>query len=393
MLDRWEEVANQLEELAAKPSDQQRQAARALEIDLPEEMPAPVAAVIIRHGLADVLMEKAGRQVDISEQLTELESELGVTPTDSLQTGSSEELSAWFAARYMLLTAGGLRKLQPHIGDVVSRADNSENMVISSISSSGRVYMKGGRGKSAWPNHLSLVSREGEASDYSTLVSAVDANLRNNKESHSPSSPRLAELEQYRITEHAPTTEAVRELEELLESGEGNEGPFQKLIERHPQLLASLVVGNWGTYVIPQKRLGAEYVTDFLVLGVNSLGPQWVAVELEAPRHELLTKAGDLRSSVLHAMTQINDWRDWLTTNVAYAQTELHLHGLTNQVPGLVVIGRDELRINRNAARSRVAEQQNIQVHSWDWVLRQALHLVEFGRQSAVLAMVAIEDE
>lgn len=219
-------------------------------------------------------------------------------------------------------------------------------------------------------------------------VAAIEADLRNSRSTYSPSSPALDTLVDFKVSPSLPTADAIRELEDLLESGESNEGPFQRLVERHPQLLSSLVVGNWGTYVIPKQRLGNQHETDFLVLGVNSMGPRWVAVELEAPRHELLTKNGALRSEVQHAVNQVQDWRDWLTTNVSYAQGTLHLHSITDRIPGLVIVGRDTPKLDREPARSRVAEQQDIQIHSWNWVLRQAQRFVNDGRQlsTAVLA-------
>ncbi|MGC4174700.1 Shedu anti-phage system protein SduA domain-containing protein [Demequina sp.] len=377
-------MADRLESLVASPTEEQQQLATAVGLDIPENAPAPVVAVLLRERLADVLMEPIGRAAEIPETLTALEDDLGLTERAVLRTGSRLELSAWFTARYMLVTARGLRALQPVPGDVVVRADRpTEKSVISSIDDSGRVFMKGGRGQRAWPNHLRLIAREGESDEYREKASAVDAAIRNAKTNYSPSSPAFAHLDEFRVDTYVPTVDAIRELEDLLDSGESNEGPFQKLVERHPQLLCSLVIGNWGTYVLPQQRLGAEHVTDFLVMGANSLGPQWVAVELEAPRHALLTRSGELRSEVQHAVTQIQDWRDWLTSNVAYAHMTLHLHGITNSVPGLVIIGRDDPSPDRQAARSRVAEQQNIQIHSWDWVLRQAKRLAADGRQVA----------
>lgn len=382
MSERWKDVAERIESHVSGPTDEQSAVAGALGLELPGGTPAPVVAVVLRARLAEALRENLRSGVDVPETLERLEADLGISDRSGLITGTREEISAWFESRYMVITAKGLRDLKPGEGDVVTRPDNpAEHMVISSISDSGRVYMKGGRGKSAWPNHLDLVSRSSDDSTHGAMVAAVDAGIRNARSDYSPSSPVLDELAEFRVTVTIPTVDAIRELEDLLEGGESKEGPFQDLVERHPQLLASLVVGNWGTYIIPQQRLGAEHVTDFLVLGVNSLGPQWLAVELEAPRHELLTQKGALRSEVQHAVNQIQDWRDWLTANVSYAQGALHLHGLTNSVPGLVIIGRDEPRASRQPARSRVAEQQDIQIHSWDWVLRQAKKLATDGRQ------------
>ena len=65
----------------------------------------------------------------------------------------------------------------------------------------------------------------------------------------------------------------------------------------------------------------------------------------------------------------------WLTRNVAYAQGELHLYGLTNQAPGLVIIGRDDPSAERNASRAQSAEEPRIAIHSWDWLLRHARNL------------------
>lgn len=376
MPNRWEEVAERLDSLAQRPTEEQRRVAEALGIAIDDDTPAPVTAVILKSRLSGALLENLSADAEIPESLIELEDELDSKSRAQLVTGSRLEVSAWFASRYMQLTANGLRELQPCVGDVVERFDApGDNLIISSIGDDGRIHMRGGRGKRAWPNHLKLVARADESDTHSKMIASLDAKIRNEKNDYAPSSPRLEKLEKFRITGNVPTDEAIRELEDLLESGEPKEPPFQRLIERHPQLLTSLVIGSWGSYVIPQQKLGVEHVTDFLVLGINSLGPQWVAVELEAPRHQLLTQSGSLRSEVQHAVNQVQDWRDWLTENVAYAHNSLHLHGLTNHVPGLVIVGRDHPRDDRQPARSRVDEQQDIQIHSWDWLLRQAQRL------------------
>lgn len=386
MTEQWEEVASELEAHVTGPTLHQREIAKSLRIEIDSSMPAPVVAVILKLEIAAAIFEPLKSGAEVPETLTQLEEDLGLEPTKAFITGTFAERGAWFKSRYILMTVNGLKKLQPRVGDIVVRADDPiRQMVISSIGENGRIYMKGGNGLSAWPNHLTLIARQGESEDHASMVQKIDAQVRNSRVLFSPSSNHLEALSEFRISHVGPTGEAIRELEDLLESGESGESPFQRLIDRHPELLACLVTGNWGTYVIPQQRLGSEHVPDFLVLGVNSLGPQWVAVELEAPRHELLTQEARLRSGVLHAVNQIEDWREWLTTNIAYAQTTLHLHGLTNRVPGLVVVGRDAPHMDRQPARSRVSEEQNIQIHSWDWVLRQARRLATGGLQISAL--------
>ncbi len=87
-----------------------------------------------------------------------------------------------------------------------------------------------------------------------------------------------------------------------------------------------------------------------------------------------------LSSPTRHAIAQVHDWREWLTSNVAYAQSELGLHGITNRSPGLVIIGRDDPSAERDASRSQSAEEGRIEIHSWDWLLR---HFRNVGRNRA----------
>lgn len=383
---RWEQVASRLEAAAAGPSEGQLTTATALGLSLPEGVPATVAAVVLKNHLAGVLLEGVGRGAEIPDTLVELEGELGIPDPAALVTGSAAEVSAWFAARYMIMTARGLRDIQPGIGDVVtSQAWPGERRVISSIGYDGRVYMKGRPARKAWPNHLNVIVRAGQTA-FAEEVARIEATLLNGVSYKYMNLYRLDALQEYKLPSHIPSPEAVRALEELLESGEQREEPFQTLLTQYPSLLAAMVVGASGTYVIPKQRLGAEHVPDFLVLGINSLGPQWLLVEIEAARHGIVNKDGTLSGPTRHAIKQIQDWGEWLTTNVAYAHNELSLHGLTNRAPGLVIIGRDEPTTQRQASRARSQESAQISIHSWDWVLRSARNLSEAATDFSELA-------
>ena len=340
---------------------------------------APGAAAILRFGLAEALLQPRGRLADIPDSLAELEAELGIDTPARAVVGTAAEVSGWFQARYMLLTARGLRALRPEPGDVVAgQSESVGERVVSSIGNNGRVYLKGQPTRSAWPNHLNAVSRVGSGG-HDESIRTLEAALLNAHRVRNASMSRFAELEEFALPTTTPPSEAVRALEELLESGEREESPFQRLIEEYPQLLASTVVGHLKTFVIPQQRLGAEHVPDFLVLGISSLGPQWVTVEIEAPRHSMLIRDGGLSGPARHAVQQIEDWRSWLTLQVAYAQggsrqasTGLGLYGITNTVPGLVIIGRDDPTGEPQVARARSAYQGAIDIRSWDWVLRHS---------------------
>jgi len=380
-LPEWESVANALDALLSGPTQRQRDVAARLGVELPDGLPAQVIAALLRGSVSEALLSPEQLPADIPESLGELEDSLELPRTTELIAGTRDEVSAWFAARYAFQSMRGLRAVRPDIGDVVTSSgwEEGEHRIVSSIGSDGRVYMRHLPSRRAWPSYLTVVARLG-SEGHALRAAAVDASIRNATTSRSTNFANYQMLAQYELRQHRPSPEAVRELENLLESGERREEPYQQLITRNPEFLAMTVVGGWKTFVIPKARLGTEHVTDFLVLGINSVGPQWLTVELEAPRHRILTQAGRLSSPTRHAIDQVHDWREWLTQNVAYAQSQLGLHGITNRSPGLIVIGRDDPSPERRASRSQSAEEGRIEIHSWDWLLR---HVTNAGRYRA----------
>ncbi len=61
--------------------------------------------------------------------------------------------------------------------------------------------------------------------------------------------------------------------------------------------------------VLPKYKLGAEYVTDFVIVLPNE---QYVLVEIEAPKCRLFTQKGDPAKELTHAQRQVEDWRHWV---------------------------------------------------------------------------------
>ena len=74
-----------------------------------------------------------------------------------------------------------------------------------------------------------------------------------------------------------------------------DEPEMQKFFEENPIYLIQHLGGGHGRWVIPQKRLGSEFTTDFVIGESHSFGYDWIAVELESPKAKMFNKNGDLK--------------------------------------------------------------------------------------------------
>ena len=191
--------------------------------------------------------------------------------------------------------------------------------------------------------------------------------------------PKTSELPlgEFFVWWHQLTRGHVTRFKQQLERAT-REQDLQSFLERDPKILVQHLSGGHGRWVIPHQRLGSQYVTDFLIGEQNSDGWEWQAVELESPRVRMFTKKGDPTAQLNHAITQIQEWRDWLTKNAAYAarprdQQGLGLTDIRPDLAGLVLIGRREsVDPATNGLRRQMKATLNIEIHTYDFLLTNA---------------------
>jgi hypothetical protein len=157
-----------------------------------------------------------------------------------------------------------------------------------------------------------------------------------------------------------------------------DERSMQLFLEAVPRLLVQHLNAGDGYWIIPQKQLGSEHVTDFLIAEPGSTGLTWYAVELKRPQAKIFTAKGDPSAALTHALRQIDDWRDWLSRNRDYAsrpreQSGLGLPDIDPELDGLVIMGRDaQLDPRSDALRRRLQRQHRVRIETYDWLARQA---------------------
>lgn len=161
----------------------------------------------------------------------------------------------------------------------------------------------------------------------------------------------------------------AQEFESLL-GKEVNEEELQLFLKTHPFVL------HPAADTIPKKKLGEDFITDFVLVAPSSQGPNYILVELEHAAHPVLTKDHTLAKPVNHALKQTRDWDVWLEDNKAYLQGKL---------PGfetptyIVVIGRghelDETQ--KKYLRSYNREWKNTELLTYDDVLVRYRSMIE----------------
>lgn len=356
--------------------------AERLEIPLHPDVPAAIAAAILRSEVRVPLRLRKDRpatdaQVEFIEDLlggaTEAYEFLSAHGYD--YRASREIAGAWLAYLLAHRSLHALKELKPERGDVVSGAadDAVPPRIVSSVSADGRVNFRGGQGSGARPHKLRVLAKwHDESTDARTLRREAANAIASKAPQRAASLTMLRPIEPYRV-DQTDTEDDARLLEEVLDKAE-DERPIQGFLTQHPSLLATVLQGVLR-YVIPLPRLGAEYIPDFALAHVDSIGIHWTAVELESPTKRALLENGRLADRARQGMSQIEDWREWLQHNLNYARRPAHeeglgLPGIRPTVSGLVLVGRrDSLTSSKEGTRHRRLEEGRVVIHTYDWLV------------------------
>lgn len=73
--------------------------------------------------------------------------------------------------------------------------------------------------------------------------------------------------------------------------------------------------GHHSAYLFPEFPLGTSYKADYLIIGKNSGGYEFVFVELENPSGNITLQDGELGNTFRKGILQIKDWQRWLQEN------------------------------------------------------------------------------
>jgi len=373
----WVDAVDALQAFETVATIAQMDAAANLGLELPDSTPRVVATALL-HERVDAVSGREPRSV------TEAQQELIGDLVEFLEAGEEPQAFgydvayAWVAILLRRRARHALTKLRIRSGDLVeSTRTPGELDAVSSIGADGQVYFRGPNSPQAPPHLLEVKYRAG---DHTSEVRRALETTRNrrapaNVVSGPPGEAQIASIAAYQVHGQA-SAEDVEILVRTVDQAE-DERPLQRLLTDHPALLASLMSGNHGRYVLPKVRLADRYETDFAVADLDSAGFHWTLIELESPTAHVALRDGRLAQTPRHALDQIHDWRQWIgehldTARRTRAELGTGLLQISSRPPGLVIVGRrGEMSRLDNAERDRLEGENRIRLKSWDWLIEQ----------------------
>lgn len=138
-----------------------------------------------------------------------------------------------------------------------------------------------------------------------------------------------------------------------------------------------------GAYLFPELSFGAEYTSDYCLLGRSSDGFSIVLVEFEKANVPFMIKTQNSEGeSVRKGITQIRDWKRWLDDNRDYFIRSMGLEAKAIKIPTsrihycLVVSRRGLMDQCAADLRSQLNyETQNLKIVSYDRLIDNILKI------------------
>ena len=157
-------------------------------------------------------------------------------------------------------------------------------------------------------------------------------------------------------------------------------------------LPVAIGVPEWAfNYVLPQFRLGSNYLADFIVVAGQSNSYEITIVELKRPEASLYTKQGIISNDLNFACTEIDNYRRWIVDSTEDFKKNL-VAEISKEDPAFedtfdwtrrfriyskVVIGRRENLTGEILDKNFDLENKGVSVISYDRLIDTEKRLLE----------------
>ncbi len=143
--------------------------------------------------------------------------------------------------------------------------------------------------------------------------------------------------------------------------------------------------------VISKLKLGAEYETDFVVVKEGySDGTEYELIEIESPHDKLFDSSGKLTAKFNSALQQIRDWKRLLSNDKSYFKkvfpTTTTRVANNSKLTFKIIIGRRSNNAENIEKRKQIAEENNVEIISFDRITDMARGRSMFFNEAQIYA-------
>lgn len=190
-----------------------------------------------------------------------------------------------------------------------------------------------------------------------------------------PSNFYVYEMRDYRLLDCKSEAEGLLGIINISKK----EGDVQSYIKSNQKWFIPLSIlkaydfGHHFSCVVPEYQLGAEYRLDYLLIGKNSIGYQFVFVEFEDVNVEYRLKtAASETDKVRKGLNQIRDWKRWMDKNREYFLRTNGIREFAHNIAPcgirycLVVSRRDKMDEISNQLRGELQKEVGVKIMSYD---------------------------
>jgi hypothetical protein len=137
--------------------------------------------------------------------------------------------------------------------------------------------------------------------------------------------------------------------------------------------------GHHKAYAFKEFQLPPNYIADYLLIGKNSGGHEFVFVELESPSGQIVNADGTIGPVMRKGIKQIETWDTWLEGNFSHLQLMFEKHQGINPLPEeflkldksrihyVVIAGRrKDFKANTYRYKRKLLKAQNILLLHYD---------------------------
>jgi hypothetical protein len=190
-------------------------------------------------------------------------------------------------------------------------------------------------------------------------------------------------------------TETISKFKSLIDTKGANERDILGFIKNETayfiiaSLLSNYDFGHHGAFIFPEFPLSTNHVVDYLLVGKNSGGHEFIFVELETINDNIVNANGSFGTSLRKGIQQIEDWDAWLEANYGNLRSVFGTYkNINKSLPEefyvldksrihYVVVGGRRSHYKESTYRKRRSKknQNNIRVLHYDNLIDQSLHL------------------